>query len=137
MRGSPVVATLAREHSDRVTGPPKDQHDAAPIGTGVEDATWAAWRPRETWLTVGAFVIWSALVGAALMATLDSLRTDEFDGLNNVLQIPFALPWCLIPIGDRWSHETDAWIVAGMGWFNGLLILALAPTWIARRRRHA
>jgi hypothetical protein len=73
----------------------------------------------------------------ALIVTLDSLRADEFDGLNNILQIPFALPWVVIPIGGRWSHETDAWIVAGMGWCNGLLVVALVPAWIARRRRHA
>jgi hypothetical protein len=79
--------------------------------------------------------VWCVLVAVALKATLDSLRVDDFDGLNNMAQIPFALPWFLIPIGDAWSHETDAWVVAAMGWFNGLLILLFLPEWRRRRRR--
>jgi hypothetical protein len=62
-----------------------------------------------------------------------ALRAEPFDGLNNLFQIPFALPWFLIPIGGIWSHETDAWIAAGMGWFNGLLILMFLPAWLSRR----
>jgi hypothetical protein len=51
------------------------------------------------------------------------LETDDFDGLNNLFEIPFALPWFLLPIGGIWSHQIDAWIAAGMGWLNALLIL--------------
>lgn len=74
------------------------------------------------------------MVGVALVVTLHSLRTEDFDGLNNLFQIPFALPWFLIPIGGIWSHETDAWVAAGMGWFNGLLILTLLPARLSGRR---
>jgi hypothetical protein len=51
-----------------------------------------------------------------------------------MLQIPFALPWFLLPIGGIWSPEVDAWITAAMGWFNALLILLFLPEW---RRRHS
>lgn len=73
--------------------------------------------------------IWCIAVAAALALTLRSLRHDAFDGLNNLFQIPFALPWFLLPLpallGD--SHQTDAWLTATMGWFNGwLLFVALA-----------
>jgi hypothetical protein len=77
--------------------------------------------------------LWSIAVAVALVGTLMSLARDDFDGLNNLLQIPFALPWLLIPIGGIWSHETDAWIAAAMGWFNAALILIYLPEW--RRRR--
>jgi hypothetical protein len=77
------------------------------------------------------FVVWSLLVAGALAATLDSLRSSDFDGLNNLLQIPFALPWFLLPLPSitDWSNQTDAWALAGMGWLNGV-ILAL---WVRRR----
>lgn len=91
-------------------------------------------RLRVTWPSLGVSVIWCLLVGGALAATLDSLRTEDLDGLNNMIQIPFALPWFLVPVGGIWSYETDAWIAAGMGWFNGLLILVLTPAWFQRRR---
>jgi len=59
---------------------------------------------------------------------LRSLQRDDFDGLNYFFQIPFALPWLLIPIGGIWSHETDTWIVAGYGLLNAGIIYR----WIAR-----
>ncbi len=39
-----------------------------------------------------AYVVWSLLVGLALLATLHSLRTHDVDGLNFMLQLPLALP---------------------------------------------
>ena len=45
------------------------------------------------------FVIWTVAVGVALAITLRSLSTDDFDGLNNFWQIPFALPWFVLPVG--------------------------------------
>lgn len=59
--------------------------------------------------------------------TLQSLSEDSFDGLNNILQIPFALPWFLLPLPgvfDR-SHETDVWATAIMGRANAVLLYAL------------
>lgn len=107
----------------------------------VDRSPRTAWPPRITRLSAGVFVVWSLLVGEALIATLDSLRTEGFDGLNNLFQIPFALPWfvmwLVIPIGGIWSYETDAWITAGMGWFNGLLILMFLPAWVSRRAERA
>ena len=59
----------------------------------------------------------------ALVVTLDSLQSDNFDGLNNILQIPFALPWFLIPIGIVTNnHVVDAWVTAAMGLLNAALI---------------
>lgn len=64
---------------------------------------------------------WEVLVGLALAATLDSLHSDEFDGLNNILQIPLALPWWfLVPYPG--NHIADAWVAAGAGTFNAVLI---------------
>jgi hypothetical protein len=70
---------------------------------------------------------WALLVAMALIATLGSLRDDGFDGLNNMAQIPFALPWWLLPLPATfdWSHETDAWATAGMGWFNAVLVVVI------------
>lgn len=79
-------------------------------------------------------VAWAVLVGVALMWTLDSLRTEDFDGLNNMFQIPFALPWLLFPAPAVFgqSYEADAWVTAGMGWFNAVLLVFLVPRWIRR-----
>jgi ABC-type sulfate transport system permease component len=87
------------------------------------------------WSAIAA-ALWSAAVGYALTWTLDSLsEPGGFDGLmNNMLQIPLALPWFLLPISGIWSHEVDAWIVAGMGWLNALLILLFGP-WLIERAR--
>ena len=79
------------------------------------------------------FVVWSLLVAGALVSTLSSLRETAFDGLNNMLQIPLALPWSLLPLPGwaDWSHETDAWVLAAMGWANG----AIVALWLDRRLR--
>ena len=96
-------------------------------------------RPRphvgvNRWSVIAA-LLWCGAVVYALVWTLDSLRKpDGFDGLNNMLQIPLALPWFLLPIGGIWSHEADAWIVAGMGWLNALLLLLFGP-WLIQRAR--
>ena len=93
-------------------------------------------RPKITLRSGVVALVWTALVAAALLVTLDSLRTDDFDGLNFIFQIPFALPWLLIPIGIGFpiggigSHETDAWIFAGFGWLNGFLLLLFLEHWL-------
>ena len=92
---------------------------------------------RRSTVIPGAFVIaWTVAVLGALIGTLKSLRTGDFDGLNNLVQIPFALPWFLLPISALagTSHQTDAWIDAGMGWMNGLLIGAWIRHRLAARR---
>jgi hypothetical protein len=83
---------------------------------------------RDRLIAPAFFLVWSLMVAGALAVTLNSLRSSDFDGLNNMLQIPFALPWFLLPL-TGWSHEMDAWAVAWMGWLNGA-ILAL---WVRRR----
>ena len=70
-------------------------------------------------------------VAVALAGTLQSLSQSEFDGLNNLFQIPFALPWFLLPIpAFTHNHVTDAWIDAGWGCLNADLIYC----WTARRK---
>jgi hypothetical protein len=78
---------------------------------------------------------WDALVAYALTTALRTLSRDDFDGLNNLFQIPFALPWFLIPLGGLWSHATDAWIIAGYGWFNGVILLLFFEPWLSRVQR--
>lgn len=75
--------------------------------------------------------VWAFLVAGALVSTLTSLREADVDGLNNILQIPLALPWSLLPLPGwtGWSHETDAWVLAGMGWANGVIV----AVWLDRR----
>jgi hypothetical protein len=75
---------------------------------------------------VKAVLVWIVLVVLGLGSTLYSLRHDDFDGLNNFLQIPFALPWMLIPIGTS-DHVRNAWIVAGFGLLNGGLLFHFWP----------
>ncbi len=77
---------------------------------------------------------WAALVVGALVATLQSLRTDDFDGLNNLLQIPLALPWFLV-VPSVGSHVADAWIAAGLGMVNAVLLFVLVSK--GQRRRLA
>lgn len=74
--------------------------------------------------------LWIVGVGVGLVSTLDSLSHDDFDGLNNMFQIPFALPWFLLPIAALTnSHLTDAWITAGMGLVNAVIVYR----WIQRK----
>ncbi len=95
----------------------------------------AAWfAPRVTWLSVVVSLVWCLMVAVALSSALESLRTDDFDGLNNMFQLPFAFPWALLPIGGFWSNEADSWLLAALGWLNGLAILIFLDGWIARLR---
>ena len=83
-----------------------------------------AWNRRAA-LVAGA---WTVCVIGALAVTLNSLSHDSFDGLNNLYQIPFALPWFLIPIAGR-DHVLDAWVTAAMGLVNAAVIYV----WMSRR----
>lgn len=75
---------------------------------------------------------WAAGTIIALAVTLPAVGTDkDFDGLNNALQIPFALPWFLLPVATS-DRLLDAWIAAGMGLVNAALIYR----WLSRRSAH-
>jgi hypothetical protein len=80
-------------------------------------------------------IAWAIGTAGALALTLASLSEYSFDGLNNLLQIPFALPWFLLPLPAifNWSNTTDAWATALMGWVNSVLIYLLLMR-RARRR---
>lgn len=79
-----------------------------------------------------AGLAWAALVALALMTTLSAFRHDEFDGLNNMAQIPLGLPWILIPMSTS-DHVRDAWVAAGWGWLNAVLV----AWWVSRWRRQS
>jgi hypothetical protein len=72
--------------------------------------------------------VWSLLVLGALLSTLSSLRNDDFDGTNNILQLPLALPWNVIagfvqlPVRQN-THW--AYLDACFGWLNGALMYAV------------
>jgi hypothetical protein len=90
-------------------------------------------RTRDWLIAPVLFLVWAVLVAIALVATLSSLQEADFDGLNNLLQIPLALPWSLLPVPGLtgWSHEADAWFLAAMGWVNGTIL----AVWVDRRVR--
>lgn len=74
-------------------------------------------RHRRAALAAG---VWALLVTVALASTLHSLSRDDFDGLNNVAQIPLALPWVLIPVGN--DHVANAWRDACLGLVNAAIV---------------
>lgn len=93
---------------------------------------------RDRWPEV-ILTAWVGGVLVALLLTLDSLRQDDFDGLNNVLQLPFALPWILLApmvglsVGN--DHVLNAYVDAGVGLFNGAL-LYMGMRWFQRWERN-
>ena len=67
--------------------------------------------------------LWALCTIGALLITLPSVQPgQDFDGMNNLFQIPFSLPWILLPIGTD-NHQFDAFLAAGMGFVNSGLIL--------------
>lgn len=78
-------------------------------------------------LPVVAATVYALFVVVALIVTLRSLSAEDFNGLNNMLQIPFALPWWLV-VPAPTSHQADAWVTAGLGLLNSGLLY-----WLLRR----
>lgn len=83
-----------------------------------------------------ASLAWAAATLVALVVTLASLREDDFDGLNNMLQVPFALPWWLV-VPALPSHFADALVTAGLGLLNGVLLFVLVSRWDRKRQQGA
>jgi hypothetical protein len=76
--------------------------------------------------------LYATLVVLALVLTLRSLSTEDFDGLNNKLQIPLALPrWIIVPA--PWGHTADAWVTAGLGLVNAVLVYVLLCRFLEAR----
>lgn len=84
---------------------------------------------RRVALVVSGLWIFGTVI--ALVTTLPSLKHDDFDGLNNMLQIPFAVPWILLPMGTR-DHVLDAWVTVGFGLVNAGILF-----WWISHRTHA
>ena len=78
-------------------------------------------RGRSRGLALSLSLGYLILVAVALLVTLASLESDDFDGLNNMLQIPLALPWWFV-VPAPTSHVADAWLTAGLGVVNSCLI---------------
>lgn len=81
-------------------------------------------------------MVWAVAVAVALAVTLQPLHRDHFDGLNNIFQIPFAMPWFLLPLPRLFasSHGSDAWVTAGMGWANGVILFVFVRRRLQTRR---
>ena len=87
-------------------------------------------RPRRPILIAG---LWAVGTLVALAHTLPAVQPGkDFDGLNNLLQIPFALPWFLLPLGTT-DHVRDAWVAGLLGVLNSALLFL----WLRRRGRPA
>ena len=86
--------------------------------------------PRR--LSFAVATLSASLVVVALMLTLRSLSREDFDGLNNMLQIPLALPWWII-VPAPWGHTTDAWVTAGLGLVNAVLVYVLLRRFLEAR----
>lgn len=86
------------------------------------------WR-RLTQKEVVLPAAWATATVLALVATLASLRRDDFDGLNNIYQLPLAFPWIILPVGTK-NHEFNAYVMAAMGLANAVLL----AVWLRRRR---
>lgn len=76
--------------------------------------------------------VYAGLVMLALGITLQSLSSDEFDGLNNILQIPLALPWWFI-VPAPFGHTVDAFVTAALGLINAVLVYLLLRRYSLRR----
>lgn len=74
-------------------------------------------------------VLWALATIGALLITLASLEQDDYDGLNNIFQIPLALPWFLLPTAALLNHLQDAWVAFGEGLLNAVLL----HVWLRRR----
>ena len=87
----------------------------------------SGWRARwPEWVAVGYLVL---VAIALVVVTLRSLDKDDFDGLNNLFQLPLALPWSITPRGT--DHVQNAYIDAGFGALNATLLYL----WLRRVRR--
>jgi hypothetical protein len=77
--------------------------------------------------------LWVVATVLALASTLHSLRTDDFDGLNNIYLLPLALPWCVVPIPSFFglTYSGESWVLAVMAVYNAVL----AHHWLRARAR--
>jgi hypothetical protein len=84
-------------------------------------------------LAVIVATVWVLCVVGALVVTLRSFEHSDFDGLNNMFQIPLAVPWFFLPVIlpiDTSDSVRNAWMDAGFGLVNAAILYAL----IARTR---
>jgi hypothetical protein len=106
--------------------PASHDHGDAPVHPGTE----AGRRAGRIALAVGGG--WAAAVVYALAVTLRSLAGEDFDGLNNLAQLPLSLPWAfMVPRGT--DHVANAWLDAGFGLANAALLYTALRSWSTDR----
>lgn len=93
---------------------------------------WDSFRAQGRRPIVWISVTWPALCVLAFVVTYISLQHDDFDGLNNMFQVPLALPWFFL--GGSSSHEVNAWVDLGFGLLNVAIFDAV---WLYRSRRRS
>lgn len=86
--------------------------------------------PRR--FALAAATVYAAFVVIALLVTLRSLSAEDFDGLNNMLQIPLALPWWIV-VPAPWGHTADAWVTAVLGLMNAGFVYLLLCRFLKAR----
>jgi peptidoglycan/LPS O-acetylase OafA/YrhL len=83
-------------------------------------------------LPAAVAIAYLTLVLLALLLTLNSLDTTDSSGLNNLFQVPLALPWWIIVPAPE-SHVADAWLTAALGGLNACIVF-LAIRALMRRQ---
>ena len=107
----PLLEPLANRAGLRIEqGTPSQR-----VRRAVSDKAPGRWPVRPE---IAIPVAWAAATVAALLVTLPSLKHDNFDGLNNIYQIPLALPWFLIPIGG--SSRTTRTPGSSLVWVSSM-----------------
>lgn len=92
-----------------------------------------AWGFRRVRSGVGSELVALALlvlVGIAAKGALHSLAHDDFDGMNNALQLPLAFPWFFLEALFDHNNVEGTYFLACCGVFNALLVYA----WLVLRR---
>lgn len=90
-------------------------------------------RVRRVWACAGPELValaYLVLVGLAAKGTLHSLAHDDFDGLNNLLQLPLAFPWLFLGFPFNLGEVEYSYFLTCCGAFNALLFYA----WLVLRR---
>lgn len=73
---------------------------------------------------------WAVATLVALAASLSTLGRGDFDGLDNMAQLPLAFPWLLVV---RTTGAGGPWVLAALGLVNACAIY-LVVLWRTVRR---
>lgn len=94
---------------------------------GMPEPAGRSSRYLKTWFVARFLLVWTAAVLLAFALTVvASDPNDSFDGLNNLLQVPFTVPLMFLVPGapqDNWDLWVDSLV---LGLLNGPIIAAAA-----------